>query len=232
MEKKTSPSCSTCSVKERICLSETGKGPPACPTVTMEEALGSALKQYEEPETARFARAASIQEAECYLDRHARPFKVIPGKTRVEEITEFARRMGYQKLGLAFCGGVKEEALLLTDILKHNGFDVVSVVCKVGRVAKERIGLTPEEKILKDQFEVMCNPIAQAEILNQTHTDFNIMLGLCVGHDALFLKHVTAYTTVFAVKDRVLGHNPMAALYLSKSYYRRLCQERSETEQG
>ena len=104
----------------------------------MEEALASAVKRYDEPETARFARAASIQEAECYLDRHTRPFKVIPGKTRVEEIAEFARRMGYQKLGLAFCGGVKEEALLLTDILKNNNFEVVSVVCKVGRVAKEQ----------------------------------------------------------------------------------------------
>ena len=195
----------------------------------MKEALESALKRYDEPETARFARAASIQEAECYCDRHTRPFKVIPSKTRVEEIAEFARRMGYQKLGLAFCGGVKEEALLLTDILKNKDFEVVSVVCKVGRVAKERIGLTAEEKILKDQFEVMCNPIAQAEILNQMATEFNIMMGLCVGHDALFLKHVNAFTTVFAAKDRVLGHNPMAALYLSKSYYRRLNQKNSDT---
>ncbi len=228
MTKKKDPSCSTCTVKERICLSETGKGSPTCPTVTMEEALESALKRYEDPETAQFARAASIQEAECYFDRHTRPFKVIPSKTRVEEIIEFARCMGYQKLGLAFCTGVKEEALLLTDILKHNDFEVVSVVCKVGRVVKERIGLTAEEKILKDQFEVMCNPIAQAEILNQVATEFNIMTGLCVGHDSLFLKHVNAYTTVFAAKDRVLGHNPMAALYLSKSYYRRLGQKGSE----
>ena len=225
MENKNNPTCSTCSVKERICLSETGKGPQACPTVTMEETIESALKRYDDPETAKFARAASIQEAECYLDRHSRPFKVIPVKTRVEEIAEFARRMGYQRLGLAFCGGVMQEASLLTDILKNNGFEVISVVCKVGRVAKERIGLTAEEKILKDQFEVMCNPIAQAEILNQVATDFNIMMGLCVGHDALFLRHVTAYTTVFAAKDRVLGHNPMAALYLSKSYYRRLYQK-------
>ena len=229
MEKNNNPSCSTCTVKEGLCLSETGKGPPTCPTATMREALESALKRYDEPETARFARAASIQEAECYFDRHTRPFKVIPGKTRIEEIAEFARRMGYQKLGLAFCGGVKEEALLLTDILKNNNFEVVSVVCKVGRVAKEQIGLTAEEKILQDQLEVMCNPIAQAEILNQMATEFNIMMGLCVGHDALFLKHVNAFTTVFAAKDRVLGHNPMAALYLSKSYYRRLNQKNSDT---
>ncbi len=228
MTHKSDPSCSRCSIKEKVCLTETGKGSPACPTVTMEKELKSALEHYDDPETAKFARAASIQEAECYFNRHERPFKVLPIKTRVEEIVEFCKRMGFKKLGLAFCGGVREEALLLTDILEQNGFDVVSVVCKVGRIEKERIGLTPEEKILKDNFEVMCNPIAQAEILNRAATEFNIMMGLCVGHDALFLKHVKAYTTVFAAKDRVLGHNPMAALYLSKSYYRRLCQEGSD----
>ena len=225
MEKKNNPVCSICSIKEKICLSESGKGPKNCPTISMSETIESALKRYDDPETVKFARAASIQEAECYFDRHSRPLKVIPIKTRVEEIAEFARRMEYQRLGLAFCGGVINEASLLTDILKNLGFEVISVVCKVGRIAKERIGLTAEEKILKDQFEVMCNPIGQAEILNQAATDFNIMMGLCVGHDALFLKHVTAYTTVFAAKDRVLGHNPMAALYLSKSYYRRLYQK-------
>jgi len=99
-------------------------------------------------------------------------------------------------------------------------------MCKVGRVAKERIGLKAEDKILKDHFEVICNPIAQAEILNQSATELNIMMALCVGHDALFIKHVTAYTTIFATKDRVLGHNPMAALYLSKSYYRRLSEKK------
>ncbi|MBW2183496.1 MAG: DUF1847 domain-containing protein [Deltaproteobacteria bacterium] len=225
MENKNNPVCSICSIKEKICLSEKGKGPQSCPTITMSETIESALKRYDDPETMKFAKASSIQEAECYFDRHTRPFKVLPVKTRVEEIAEFARRMGYQKLGLAFCVGVINEASLLTDILQNNGFEVVSVACKVGRVAKERIGLTAEEKILHDQFEVMCNPIAQAEILNQAATDFNIMMGLCVGHDALFLKHVAAYTTVFAAKDRVLGHNPMAALYLSKSYYRRLYQK-------
>ena len=68
----------------------------------------------------------------------------------------------------------------------------------------------------------MCNPIAQARLLNDAKTDFNIMLGLCIGHDSLFLKHVEGLTTVFAVKDRVTGHNPMVALYTSESYYRRL----------
>ncbi|HEM61936.1 MAG TPA: DUF1847 domain-containing protein, partial [Chloroflexi bacterium] len=67
-----------------------------------------------------------------------------------------------------------------------------------------------------------CHPIAQAQILNDAETDFNILLCLCVGHDSLFLKHSDALCTVLAAKDRLLGHNPLAALYLSHSYYRRV----------
>ncbi|RLC63210.1 MAG: hypothetical protein DRI01_05620 [Chloroflexi bacterium] len=48
------------------------------------------------------------------------------------------------------------------------------------------------------------------------------MLGLCIGHDTLFIKYCRVPMTVLAVKDRVTGHNPLAALYLSQSYYGRL----------
>ena len=87
---------------------------------------------------------------------------------------------------------------------------------------KERIGLKDEEKINIGHHESMCNPVAQAMVLNDAKTDFNIMLGLCVGHDSLFLRYIEALTTIFAVKDRVTGHNPMVALYTSNSYYARL----------
>ena len=68
----------------------------------------------------------------------------------------------------------------------------------------------------------MCNPIAQAMIINRSGVDMAIMLGLCIGHDTLFIKYCDVPMTVLAVKDRLLGHNPLAALYLSESYYRRL----------
>jgi uncharacterized metal-binding protein len=96
------------------------------------------------------------------------------------------------------------------------------VSCKVGAIPKERIGVKDEEKIRIGKFESMCNPITQAMILNKAKTDFNIMLGLCIGHDSLFLKYIEGLTTVFAVKDRVTGHNPMVTLYTSRSYYQRL----------
>lgn len=34
--------------------------------------------------------------------------------------------------------------------------------------------------------------------------------------------HSKAPVTVLVVKDRVLGHNPVAALYTAETYYRRL----------
>lgn len=95
--------------------------------------------------------------------------------------------------------------------------------CKAGCVPKETIGIKPEEKVSgPEKWESMCNPIAQAMIINHTDVDFAIMLGLCIGHDTLFIKYCDVPLTVLAVKDRVLAHNPLAALYNSNSYYRRL----------
>ena len=71
----------------------------------------------------------------------------------------------------------------------------------------------------------MCNPIAQAKILNKEGTEFNVVVGLCVGHDSLFFKYAHAPTTVLIAKDRVFGHNPAAGLYLSGSYYRKLLRK-------
>jgi uncharacterized metal-binding protein len=89
-------------------------------------------------------------------------------------------------------------------------------------VSKEKIGLTNEEKIYRGMDEPMCNPIYQAKLFNHENTDFNILLGLCVGHDSLFFRFVKSPTTVLAVKDRVTGHNPLAAVYLSESYYQKI----------
>ena len=64
----------------------------------------------------------------------------------------------------------------------------------------------------------MCNPIFQAILLNEAGAQFNVLLGLCVGHDSLFFKYAEAPTTVLAVKDRVSGHNPLACIYTTASY--------------
>ena len=68
----------------------------------------------------------------------------------------------------------------------------------------------------------MCNPVMQAKILNKEKTDMNIVMGLCVGHDSLFYKYSEALVTTLVAKDRVMGHNPAAALYTSESSYGKL----------
>ena len=130
--------------------------------------------------------------------------------------------MDYKKLGVAYCSGVQFEAGLLVPVLENRGFEVVSVACKCGSVPKEELGLEDWEKVYTGGFEVMCHPIAQAEILNNYKTDLNVMMCLCVGHDSLFLRHSEAPCVVLAAKDRVYGHAPLMALYQSKSYHRRV----------
>ena len=75
-----------------------------------------------------------------------------------------------------------------------------------------------EQKVRPGTIEVICNPIAQSKLLNKEKTDLNIVIGLCVGHDTLFFKYSQAPVTVLAVKDRVLAHNPLGAIY-SEFYY-------------
>ena len=70
----------------------------------------------------------------------------------------------------------------------------------------------------------MCNPILQAKLLNHHHTQLNVVIGLCVGHDSLFYRHAEALTTTLIAKDRVLGHNPAAALYQANGYYAKLLE--------
>jgi len=90
---------------------------------------------------------------------------------------------------------------------------------------KRGLWVNEEEKILIGEEETMCNPIAQAEVCNDAGTELNILLGLCVGHDSLFIKYANAYTTVFAAKDHLLGHNPLALVYTRNSYYARFLEE-------
>jgi uncharacterized metal-binding protein len=199
-----------------------GVGAAGCPTLTQKKILDRSNREYERPDVKEFARQASVQEGECYANRHQRPYIMQPTKTRMEEIVEFSRKMKYRKLGLAFCIGLAKEAAVVGEILRTKGFEVISILCKAGRIPKERIGIKDEEKIFRGTEEFMCNPIFQAKLLNEEKTDLNILLGLCVGHDILFFKYAKAPTTVLAVKDRVTGHNPLVPIYLSASYYQKL----------
>ncbi len=213
--------CAACKVPNKVCRKIGGHSPVFCSTVLYGEAIAKAAAEYDKPDIREFARQASVQEAECYIDRDANPPYLYPVKPRIQELIEFSHKMGYKRLGLAFCAGLQQEAAVVSKIFETHGLEVVSVICKVGGVNKEKIDIKPSEQVMIGEYETMCNPIAQAEVLNAAGTDFNILLGLCVGHDSLFIKYSKAMVSVLAVKDRVLGHNPLAAIYTHDSYYQR-----------
>jgi uncharacterized metal-binding protein len=223
-EKKSAAACASCGLErdKRVCYADGGAGSKGCPTLLQKDVLEEANREYETPEILEFARNASRQEADCYANRHQRPYVMQPSKTRIIEICEFAEKMGYKRIGLAFCIGLAKEAGIVEGILKTHGFEVASILCKAGRTSKDLIGIKEEEKIFQGTDESMCNPVYQAKVLNHEETDLNVLLGLCVGHDSLFFKYAEAPTTVLAVKDRVTGHNPLAAIYLSETYYRKV----------
>ena len=229
MPKGKKPVCAKCpntvcqpiiKVNETPQLTE---APNFCPMINMADIMQRAMTEYDKPEVKEFARQASLQEFECY---ERTPEGLRTKNPRILELIEFSKKCGYKKLGLAFCTGLSTEARTLSEILENKGFEVVSVRCKVGAIPKERIAIKPEEKIAgAASWESMCNPITQAEILNSAKVDLAIMLGLCIGHDTLFIKYCRVPMTVIAVKDRVTGHNPLAALYTINSYYSRLARK-------
>ena len=134
---------------------------------------------------------------------------------------DFARRMGFHKLGIATCAGLLKESRALTRILRANGFEVCSIACKAGMADKSLVGIDEDCKAVGIH---MCNPILQARHLNRLGTELNIVVGLCVGHDSLFYKYSEALTTTLVAKDRVTGHNPAAVLYQVDGYYKRLLE--------
>lgn len=168
------------------------------------------LYQRADPETLKLLRAAARIESRGYMRW-----------PRAREIIRFAQEMGFDHLGVAFCIGLVEEARAYVDLLKEN-FQVSSVCCKVCGIAKHEFGLMQLDPD-RDE-ETMCSPLGQAELLNRAGTQLNIIMGLCVGHDALFSRYSRAPVTTLIAKDRVLAHNPTGALY-SQYWRKRLLEE-------
>jgi len=137
--------------------------------------------------------------------------------TRMRELIEYAKVLGYKRIGIANCIGLIEESKIIGRILIKAGFQVVLVSCMAGGAPRSKFGLKERDG---DSSHFACNPLMQAEVLNQEKTDLNVMVGLCLGYDILFIKNSKADVTPLIVKDRVTGHNPVAALYTSKTYYK------------
>lgn len=145
-------------------------------------------------------------------------------QTRVEDVIKLAEAMGAKRLGIATCVGLLGESRTLTKILRKRGFDVFGVCCKVAGTKKNCVGITDGQLAGFKTGPIMCNPIMQAKLLNEADTDLNIVMGLCVGHDSLFLKYAKAPCVSLVIKDRVLGNNPAAALYTTSSFYSKLLE--------
>ena len=207
------PSCAYCPDVLRACRS--ANRPNAAPAIARARWTPTASTKrsakYDDPEVRRIAQVSAAVEAAGYCKW-----------TRVEEICEFAKRMGYKKIGIATCISFVDHAKILSRILESHGFEVASVACKHGGIPKEELGIKDADKIHPGSYEVICNPVSQAELLNRAGCEFNVVLGLCVGHDSLFFKHAAAPTTVLVAKDRVLAHNPIGALNLADTYYSRV----------
>jgi len=126
--------------------------------------------------------------------------------TRLDEIIEYSRLMGYVKIGVAYCYAMEKEASILRDILVQKGFKPTMVSCTIDGISESRINQSKQKQI------VSCNPLGQANMLNKSKVDFVMLMGLCLGHDILLQKNLKADFTTFIVKDRVLKHNPILAL--------------------
>lgn len=200
-------SCVDCSA---VSCDDTGKRRPEfCPSKKLQKLAEVSIKRYHADVIAgEVMHAASDVEFEYY------------GKmTRIEEIAEFAEKLGVTKIGIATCAGLIREACLAAKFFRYKTFEVYGISCKCGEVSNAVMGIDESHDIHGTHI---CNPIMQALALNDKGTELNVVMGLCVGHDSLFYRYSKALCTTLVVKDRVLGHNPAVALYQMDSYYSKL----------
>lgn len=200
--------CAVCSCRDH---GASKPYPDGCVTASLDrEVIDSCVASYSDED-----RRISLASAEIEGDHYGKV-------TRVDEVLLFARRMGYRKLGLASCLGLASECRTFARVAEAKGFEAIGAICKVGSIDKCDFGLPDEKKLAPGNFEAMCNPILQADVLRRAETELNIVIGLCVGHDTLFIKHSAAPVTYLIVKDRVTCHNPAGPLYTIASYSKRL----------
>ena len=185
------------------------KAPKNCP-MHQHQLMDQAFREYSQDENHSFYVTASELEALGYCQW-----------PRVRETIELCLRMGYKKVGMAFCWGLRNEAKVVDKLFRRAGIQLISVICKTGCIDKSACGIPEEHTLRPGQHESMCNPIAQAMLLNEQETEFNIVLGLCVGHDSMFYKYSHALVTTLVAKDRVLAHNPAGALYCADGYFQK-----------
>ncbi len=203
-EPKATIMCNLCAKVE--CRRGYPKGiPPYCLATRSHEIIERTKTEYPTPDVIDIYKASGVVVANGS-----------PRWPRIQEAIEFAKELKLSKIGFASCVALIRELGLITELFIGAGLDVSSVACQIGRVSPRARGVVVDFKDIRGLF---CNPIAQAEILNSEGTELNFILGLCLGHDILFTRYSKAPVSTLIVKDRVTGHNPVAALY--SSHHRR-----------
>ena len=199
------PQCAKCAVLRCRTPEEDKKLPDFCPTKNHPDIVKETVEKHKaDPEVRAINLAWEKLMSKVSQDRLS--------WTRLDEVIEYAKIRGVKKIGIATCFALLTEAKLLTNVLEEHGFEAISISCLSGEVKPAEVNIARDG--------VFCNPLMQAEVLNREGTQLNIMLGLCVGHDILFIRYSKADVTPLVVKDRATGHNPVVALYLSGGYYR------------
>ncbi len=137
---------------------------------------------------------------------------------RLSELVYFCLEMKYRTIGVAFCIDLLEPTEILVRVLRRF-FDVVPVCCKVGgiRITDPYGAGAQSGRRRGDQYQIACNPLGQAEILNQMNTDLNVLIGICMGADCVLTRYSRSPVTTLFVKDKSLANNPIGAVY--SDYY-------------
>ncbi|TFG11492.1 MAG: DUF1847 domain-containing protein [Promethearchaeota archaeon] len=207
MSSNKKPTCHLCNSFQFCTIGKANENINNCPMVHKKKIEEEALQLYSSNEKIKEAtKVASIIEAEGYI---AWP--------RLKDTIEYASRMNYTKIGIAFCVGLLDEAKKIAKILEKAQFKVYSVCCKTGSLKKTELGI-PKEYTMRSKTGftigwISCNPVAQALLLNDCETDLNLIVGLCVGHDITFTQLSKAPVSTLIAKDRSSPHNPALILY-------------------
>lgn len=177
---------------------ETDRMPKTCPTLT-HETLTKDISAYEQEPLRTIMRTADKT-----------PFTLEHGlRNRVEEFIFYCHDLGLKKIGIAFCVTLMTEAQNLAKLVSEAELAPIPVCCRVGAVDYSEIGLP---KAHPDKFAAICNPVAQAELLNLAGAEIVAQVGLCLGHDLILQQTCKAPVTTLVVKDRVLDHHTVKAL--------------------
>jgi len=189
--------CATC-VKTSCFRGDLDAMPKTCPT-RIETAIATDATPYRDDARAELMRAADQT-----------PFAEDGSKrNRVQEVASFAVARGMKRVGIAFCVTLIKEAQELSRQLRGAGLETELVCCRVGAIDYDEIALP---KAHPDRFAAICNPVAQARLLNQRQVNLVVQMGLCIGHDLVLQEECEAPVTTLVVKDRVLDHHTIQAL--------------------